>query len=120
MGTIIIFCLIKSNAELFIGNSMFSILPLYYYQNNDKMVFSENALSLGRYLHLNNISRRFILETVLFNYPLFNNSILEDINLFPSNSYCKISDNEISIIKHTKIEEYFSSSPRPGKSRLMI
>lgn len=105
----------KNSGELFIGNSMFSILPLYYYQNNNRIVFSENALSLGRHLSLKNISRRFILETILFNYPLFNNSILEDVNLLPSNSYFKISGAEISIIKHTRIEEYFSSSPRLWK-----
>ncbi|MCJ7448595.1 MAG: hypothetical protein MUO72_12975 [Bacteroidales bacterium] len=105
----------KANGETYIGNSMFSILPLYYYQNRDRIIFSENALSLGEHLHLKDISRQFILETILFNYPLFNSSIYKDVKLLPSNSYLKISGTEVKIIKHTKIEEYFSSSPKPWK-----
>ena len=105
----------KNNGELCIGNSMFSILPLYYTQNNNKIIFSENALSPGEHLYLEIISRRFILETTLFNYPLFNNSIIEDVNLLPSNSYLKLLGAEFNIIKHTKIEDYFSSSPRPWR-----
>ena len=37
---------------------MFSILPLYYCQNSDKIVFSENALRLGEYLNMNKISQQ--------------------------------------------------------------
>ncbi len=106
----------RENGEVSIGNSMFSILSLYYYQNNEKIIFSENAQTLGEHLGLNNISRRFILETILFNYPLFNSSILEDVRLLPSNSFIKISGNGVSIIKHTKIEEFFSSSLKPWRS----
>lgn len=108
----------KSKAELIIGNSMFSILPLYYYHDSDKIVFSENTSNLGKYLNLNKISYRFIVETVLFNYPLFNNSIFEEIRLIPSNSYLKIIGSEIKIIKHTNIEKYFPTSPRPWKKSL--
>ena len=105
-------------AEIIIGNSMFSILPLYYFQNNDKIAFSENAANLGSYLNLNKISQRFIIETVLFNYPLFDKSINKDIKLLPSNSYLKISGSEVNIIKHTDIERYFSNYPKPWKKSL--
>ncbi|MDN5345652.1 MAG: hypothetical protein PWQ73_149 [Petrotoga sp.] len=101
----------KTIDEIIIGNSMFSILPLYYYKNHDKITFSDNAIQLAAHLKLNTISMRFILETILFNYPLFNHSIIEGINLLPSNSYVKISGTNLNIIKHTKIETYFSSSP---------
>lgn len=108
----------KTTSEIIIGNSMFSILPLYYHHDSDRIVFSENAYNLGKYLNLNRISHRFIIETVLFNYPLFNTSILEDIRLLPSNTYLKISGSEINIIKHTNIEEYFSISPKPWRKSL--
>ena len=65
----------KSNLEIFAGNSMFSILPLYYLRNDDKIVISDNALRIGRNLNIEVVSKRFILETILFNYPLFNGSI---------------------------------------------
>jgi len=101
----------KTIDEIIIGNSMFSILPLYYYKNHDKITFSDNAIQLAAHLKLNTISKRFMLETILFNYPLFNHSIIEGINLLPSNSYIKISGTNLNIIKHTRIETYFSSSP---------
>ena len=52
---------------------------------------------------------------VLFNYPLFNRSILEGIYLAPSNSYFIISNAGSRIVKHTQIEDYFSSSPVPWR-----
>jgi asparagine synthetase B (glutamine-hydrolysing) len=109
----------KIAAEIVVGNSMFSILPLYYSQDRDKIVFSENALRLGDYLKINQISGSFVLETVLFNYPLYNQSILENIKLLPSNSYLKISASEITIIKHTRIEEYFSTHPIPWRKSVI-
>jgi asparagine synthetase B (glutamine-hydrolysing) len=105
----------KKKKEINIGNSLFSILPLYYYQNTDKIIFSENAFNLSVYSNPNNISRRFILEMILFNYPLFNQSFFECIHLLPSNSYLNISNNNVRIIKHTKIEQYYSVSPKPWR-----
>jgi hypothetical protein len=109
----------KKNGEINIGNSMFSILPLYYYQNNEKVIFSENSIAIGEYLDFKSISRRFILETILFNYPLFNQSIFEGINLVPSNSFFNISNTGIRIVKHTKIEDYFSLSTEPWRKSVI-
>ncbi len=105
----------KTAAEIIIGNSLFSILPLYFSYSQEKIVFSDNALTLGEYLKRDEISRRFILETMLFNYPLFNQSIIEDVKLLPSNSYMNISEKGPQIIKHTCIEEYFSANPLKWK-----
>ena len=104
--------LYKNRGEIKIGNSLFGILPIYYYQSNGKIIFSENALSLGRYSGFKKLSSRFLLETILFNYPLFNHSIYDDIFLLPSNSYFQISGLATKIIKQIKIEDYFSGSPK--------
>ena len=48
----------KNNGEIYIGNSLFSILPLYYYQNDDKIFFSENAIDLGEYSDLKKIIQK--------------------------------------------------------------
>lgn len=105
----------KSSGALLAGNSLFSILPLYYFRNDDIIVISDNALRIGRYLDLNDISRRFILETILFNYPLFNDSIFESIKLLPANSYITCSGSNSDILKHTKIQDHFSATPKPWK-----
>lgn len=105
----------KYNGALLAGNSMFSILPLYYFRNDDKIVISDNALRIVRYLDLNDISKRFILETILFNYPLFNDSICESIKLLPANSYINCSGSNSGILKHTTIQDHFSAIPKSWK-----
>lgn len=100
---------------LYAGNSMFSILPLYYNFNDGKLILSDNAIKAAHYLGLNKTSKRFVIETVLFNYPLFNNSIYEDIKLLPSNSYLLISGEEVKVFKHTCIEQWFELKPVPWK-----
>jgi asparagine synthase (glutamine-hydrolysing) len=101
----------KKHTEFTIGNSLFSILPLYYIETKDRLIISHNALTIGEHLSLNTISKRFVLETILFNYPLFNQSIIEKILLVPSNSYIKVNADKWRIIKHTRIEKYFSFNP---------
>jgi asparagine synthetase B (glutamine-hydrolysing) len=115
----------KKNGDLAIGNSLFSILPVYYTVNHNnhtvshnKLILSDNAPDLGVYTGHKDISSRFVLETILFNYPLFNSCLIDGIYLLPANSYLKVAENQWKIIKHTSIEEFFSSSPEPWKKSI--
>lgn len=105
----------KFKDEIFIGNSMFSILPIYYFINKEKIVVSDNAVRMAKYLNLHDISKRFILETILFNYPLFNDSLFEGIKFLPANSFIKYSKLGMDIFKHTEIQDHFSVSPIPWR-----
>lgn len=105
----------KNESEIIAGNSIFSILPVYYYEGKGEVVLSNNSINLGKHLGLDVISHRFILEAILFNYPLFNHSIIENIRLLASNSYMKIRSGARSLVKHTLIENYFSSNPVPWR-----
>ncbi len=105
----------KKERELVAGNSAFSLLPVYYYENSGVIMLSNSAIDLGKQVGLDVISRRFILETILFNYPLFNHSIIEKVSLLPSNSYMKIGQSAFSIVKHTRIEDFFTSNPVPWR-----
>ncbi len=110
----------KKSGDLLIGNSLFSILPLYYQNNFDKITISENALTLGRYTGSNKICNRFLLETILFNYPLFNSSILQDINLLPSNSCLLVKQGKLLIKKHNFIENFFDKKTVPWRKSIGI
>lgn len=98
--------------ELIIGNSFFSILPIYYFESGDFVFFSDNSIRLGLFCNKRDLSARFVLETVLFNYPIFNHSAVEGIYLLPSNSYFAFSANKVEIVKHTFIENYFTDKPK--------
>jgi len=105
----------KRTQELLAGNSMFSILPLYFHISNDNISISGNALVLGHHIGETTFSKRFVLESVLFNYPLFNQSVIEKILLLPSNTGIIISKSGVRFIKHTSIEELFSTVPLPWR-----
>ncbi len=78
-------------------------------------IYFGNALYLGRHVNSSSISRRFVLETVLFNYPLSNHSAVEGISLLPSNSFMSIRNGAVTITKHTDIAQMFSPSPSSWK-----
>ena len=108
----------KNRKQIFIGNSFLGILPLYYYQSKNTIFFSDNALIIGSHCKISEPNKRFILETVLFNYPVFNHSILKNIFLLPVNSYIKITERNIHILDHTHIEDFFHSKPIPWRKSI--
>lgn len=101
----------KKSAILTVGNSLFGILPVYYHISNEKITVSESAFSIGSYADPDRYDKRFILETVLFNYSLFNNSILHNITLLPANSCITVKENNYSIQKHTEAAGLFAGRP---------
>ncbi len=98
---------------IILGNSFFSILPIYYSISERKLTCSDKALLVKEKPNEKIISKLFFAETILFNYPLFNSSIIEDVLLLPSNSYLQINDNKIEVIKHTRIVDFFNLNPEP-------
>ena len=108
----------KKSGDLVTGNSLFSILPLYYHCCNEKITISGNALTLGNYLGSDKVCKRFILETILFNYPLFNNSIFQDIELIPANTCIIISNHKFSLQKHTETVNFFGKELLPWKEAI--
>ncbi len=101
-----------------IYNSFLGILPLYYLEYNDTLYVSSSSIQIKKYLNKEiKISRQFILEKLLFNYPFRNQSLYEGIKSIPSNSYIKY-DGKFSIIKHTDISDWFIEDPKPWKKAL--
>lgn len=101
----------RNNHQFLIGNSFFSILPIYFYNCNNRLILSDNAFSLGRHIGMTSLSKRFVLESQLFNYPLFNHSVIDGISLLPSNSGMVFGRNGVKITKHTSIEKLFCQNP---------
>ena len=105
----------KNSGELILGNSAFGILPVYYCDRGDSLLVSDNALTLGKYIGEGKVSGRFILETVLFNYPLFDSSILEGIKLLGANFHLSVIHGKWSADRHLAVEDLFESSPSPWR-----
>lgn len=108
----------KSSGRINAGNSMFGILPVYYHHGDEIVTISDNVFTVSKYLGIKEINRRFILETCLFNYPLFNSSIYEGIDLLPANSYIRYADQKISFIRHFETAGLFADKPLSMRAAL--
>ena len=105
----------KRSLELIVGNSLFSILPVYYCIKEDSIIISDNVFALGKHAGFKTVSYRFILESLLFNYPLFNQSLIEGVMLLSSNSNFAFGKSGHQIARHTAVEEWFSDDPEPWR-----
>jgi len=95
-------------------SSIFSILPVYYYYDSGIYIISSKVHLISKSLNQDlSISKRFLLEQRLFNYPFFDETIYNDIKLVPCNSYLEFSKNKHRLVKHTRIEDYFPNEPIP-------
>ena len=101
-----------------IGNSRFSILPMYYAIDNGSVYVSNKVKLIAQKLSSVTTNKRFILENILFNYPLFNQTISEEIQLLPSNSYLQIKSGSVEVKSLKPIEEYFVSNPKPWRKSI--
>jgi hypothetical protein len=91
--TIIVF----ENNGFCLYQSYFSMLPIYMDAN--KTTFSNSTLHLVKFANLSTaLNKGFILESFLFNYPLSNKTIFNDVFLLPSFHYVSASANEILFV----------------------
>jgi asparagine synthase (glutamine-hydrolysing) len=100
------------------GNSAFSILPIFYHISGEKIIISNKVNLIKKVLNRTTKNKRFFLENVLFNYQLFNNTIYNEIQLLPSNSFLSIKKDKIEIKKIESIENYFIDRPSNWKKSI--
>jgi asparagine synthetase B (glutamine-hydrolysing) len=108
----------NNRREIMIGSSLFSILPVYYCVQNNRVTISGNVFDLGKHTGLKTVSASFVAESLLFNYPLHNSSLIEGISLLPSNSVLTAGADGLRISKHTAIETWFTNDPEPWRRSL--
>lgn len=100
----------KSDKAINIGNSLFGILPIYYKkERNDLFISNKVDLFIGK--GVNTFNPRFILENVLFNYPLFNTSTFKEVELLPVNSSLRIDKDNYYVQNNFNIEDLFVQKP---------
>lgn len=108
----------KANGQLIMGSSLFSVLPIYYFEKEKRIMVASKLNLISDQLEEKTLNKRFILENVLFNYPLFNQTKYEEIKLVPANHALLIEDNKIDFIQHDSIDQLFVSQPLPWKKSL--
>lgn len=101
----------KRESTIIIGNSLFSILPVYIKEEDSNLWISNSPLMLQEKGDRGKFNKRFILENILFNYPLFNQTFYNNVILLPANNYIRFFNGRVQKIIHTEIEDFFTNSP---------
>lgn len=106
------------NGLVKIYSSLFNILPVYYFTAADQYYVSSGIEPIRQSCPSRfTINKKFLVEKLLFNYALFNDTVIKDIHLLASNCYLELGDG-LEVKKHTNISDYFVSSPIPWKKSI--
>jgi len=95
--------------------SLFGILPVFYCSANGRIFISSDIELISQKSGCRKMNRRFILENILFYYPLFNQTSYENISLLPAQNSISVSGKGLKLHKHTSISDWFVSQPENWK-----
>jgi hypothetical protein len=97
----------EKNRNIKVCCSLFNIFPIFHHTDHDNIRISNqiHLISPGIETRLH-VNKDFISEQLIFNYPLFNDSIYKNISLLKTNHYIDVTSNQLNIIRHTCIEDY--------------
>ena len=110
---VIIFDSVK--LTIHVASSMFGILPVFYCEAGNRIFISGDIELLSAQSSYNKLNKRFILENILFYYPLFNQTAYKQIFLLPAHNSISVSGKGFVLEKHTSISEWFVSQPEPWR-----
>lgn len=117
-GNFYIIVLDKINNSVSVINSLFSLLPIYYFKIDEKLIISSSIKEIKKYFPINfTVNQKFLIEKLLFNFAFRNETIYKGINLLPCNHYLK-KGQRLKIIKHTNIQDYFTDNPVEVKNSI--
>jgi len=110
---------IKQSNKIQVMTSFLNILPIYYIFHNERLFLSSNINSLYKKAQIPpEVSKSFILEKMLFNYPFKNKTIFKKISMLPGNHYIEIDQNGFRLIEHTDILEWVVDKPLSAKKSI--
>lgn len=104
---------IYSSKSVKIFSNLFNILPVYY---STEYKFSFNNFEIIRVLNLTGltIDKRFILESIIFNYPFFDSTIYNQIKLLKTHHHLEFTLESILQHQHFSVESLFVEEPLKG------
>ena len=98
----------KSKNETYIVRDRLGIKPLYYYQDNEKFIFSSEVKSI---LNLSDMKRELNLNAVSsymsFRSPILNDTFFKGVSSLAPAHYLKIKDNKIHTVEYWNVSSKF-------------
>ncbi len=110
----------KKSGKMSVSSSIFSMLPVYYYQNHKVVIITSSFdLILKDTTVKLTIDQQYYLEKAIFNYALFDRTPFLEIKVIPSNSLLEY-DGRLNCTKHTNISDYYVDKPRPWRKSINL
>ena len=107
---------LKKENCIYVYTGLFNVLPIYYACNDEQIIVSSSLKQIISNLKVHpNISKKFILEKLLFNYSFFDGTIYKDVKMLPGNHCMKIDSKGLHLIRHTGISDWFEAKPFSSK-----
>ncbi len=103
----LVFHLIKKN-KIVVINDYLGTLPLFVYEDNEKIIYCSKLSGIAKLLSKVEVDETSILEQLLFNYILSDNTLIKNIQTISNASIIKISQDKISVKKYWGVEELFN------------
>jgi asparagine synthetase B (glutamine-hydrolysing) len=103
----------KESRSVLVASSLFGILPVYYIKKAQEVFISSSLELLAKQTGQQEIDKRFILENILFYYPLFDNTIYKKIRLLPTHHQLKVTNANISCLRYFNVTDWFSADLIP-------
>lgn len=118
-GTFYIIRINHDEHSIEVASSIFGIFPVFYAEKDEGFFASSDLQLLVHVAAITpHISKRFILETVLFNYPLFDRTIYEEVRNLPANSKLQFKNRKLQVQKYLDITALFQESPIPYRKHI--
>ena len=95
--------------ELF--NSKLGLDTLYYYLSNNEIIISNRLKIFSAIKSDLTLNQGVVLQQSLYNYPFSNQSILQQVELFPSASLAIIENGKIESHKYWSIQDDMTAHP---------
>ena len=106
----------ENERAVYVYTGLFNVLPIYYVYDDGKILVSSSIDEIVKNRkYRSKISKKFILEKLIFNYSFLNETIYKDIKMTPGNHLLKIDSKGIHVIRHTKISDWFETNPLSTK-----
>ncbi len=99
----------KKKKKTIIYNDYLGMLPLYLHENKENIIFSSKLDPLLSYIKNPSIDKVSVLEAVIFNYIISDNTIIENIQTIENASSIEIINGSLIKKKYWDINEFFRS-----------
>lgn len=101
------------------GASLGAIYPVYYHQSGSEWLFSSASFFLAKSIGEVSLNKKNLLERLLFNYPFFNSTWWNEIQLLASHRYLQIKKGKLSVAGDFEVSRYFGKVEDTSKKSLL-